>query len=91
MSPLLNRIRASLEAHGPQPEEDLLEALNVRPHPLTRLLGASQSPLKQQGDSIVLADQADKVAALEPLPDRLVDEYVIFDLETTFKNLLLAA
>lgn len=85
-SPLLNRIRAYLEAHGPQLEEDLLEALDVRSHSLTRLLGASQSPLKQQGDYIFLADQAAQVASLEPLPDRLVDEYVIFDLETTTKD-----
>ena len=86
MSPLLNRIRAYLEKHGPQPEEDLLEALNIRPHSLTRLLGAGQSPLKQQGDYIFLAEQAAQVTALEPLPDRLIEEYVIFDLETTSKD-----
>jgi DNA polymerase III epsilon subunit-like protein len=83
MSPLLRRLMDHLRAHGPQPEDDLLEALQVKRSILTRLLKDANGQVRQQGEYLYLKGQEDRVDALHAAPRSHLSSYVVIDTETT--------
>ncbi|MFB9081536.1 RecQ family ATP-dependent DNA helicase [Deinococcus wulumuqiensis] len=83
MSPLLRRVLDYLRMHGPQTEEDLLEHFDLKRSLLTRLLKASRSQLRQQGEYLFIPGQEERVAELHGVPKEHITSYIIIDTETT--------
>ncbi|WP_407542470.1 RecQ family ATP-dependent DNA helicase (plasmid) [Deinococcus radiomollis] len=83
MSPLLRRLMDHLRTHGPQPEDDLLEAFQIKRSILTRLLKDAHGQLRQQGEYLYLKGQEDRIDALNAAPRSHVRSYVVIDTETT--------
>lgn len=83
MSPLLRRVLDYLRKHGPQLEEEVLEAFNLKRSLLTRLLKEGRGQMRQQGEYLFLPGHEERVAELHGMPSQLVTSYVILDTETT--------
>ena len=83
MSPLLRRVLDHLRKHGPQEEEELLEAFNLKRSLLTRLLKEARGQVRQQGEHLYLPGQEERLAELHGMPAAQVTSYVILDTETT--------
>ncbi|MCP2014787.1 ATP-dependent DNA helicase RecQ [Deinococcus sp. HSC-46F16] len=83
MSPLLRRVLEYLRAHGPQPEEDLLEVFGLKRALLTRMFKEARGQVRQQGEYLFLPGQEERVAELHGAPTARVTSYVILDTETT--------
>ncbi|WP_246581011.1 RecQ family ATP-dependent DNA helicase [Deinococcus aestuarii] len=83
MSPLLRRVLDYLRTHGPQPEEDLLEAFGLKRSLLTRMFKEARGQVRQQGEYLFLPGQEERVGELHGTPASQVRSYVILDIETT--------
>ena len=83
MSPLLQKVLDYLRTHGPQAEDDLLEAFNLKRSLLTRLFKEAHGQLRQQGEYLYIPGQEERVSELQGRPPGQVTSFVIVDTETT--------
>lgn len=83
MSPLLQKVLDYLQTHGPQNEDELLEAFGLKRSLLTRLFKEAHGQLRQQGEYLYVPGQEERVSGLQGRPVRQVTSYVILDTETT--------